>query len=84
MESMFEENGVLEYVKTDIMKPPQSHAQQLTQWKKDVAKGKKTLLEGVRDHVVSNIHGKKTPFAMWKIVTELFKNRSDHRRLALK
>lgn len=41
-------------------------------------------MEGVRDHIVSNLHGKETPFSIWKTLIELFKNRSDARKLALK
>lgn len=44
MEAMLEDSGALEYVKTDIAKPPQSDAQQLTQWKKDVAKARRIIL----------------------------------------
>jgi len=84
MEAMLDENGMLEYVKTEIAKPSQSDAQQLAQWKKDVAKTRRIILKGVRDHVVSNLHGKETPFAMWKALTELFENNIDHRKLALK
>lgn len=83
MEAMLDDNGVLEYVKTNIKKPLQSNAQQLTQRKKDVAKERRIILEGMRDHIVSNLHGKDTPFSMWKTLDELFKNSSDHRKLAL-
>ena len=72
MEVVLDDNGVLEYFKIDNAKPPRSNAHQLTQWKKDVAKSSGILLEGVRDHVVSNLNGKETPFAMWKTPTELF------------
>ena len=72
MEVVLDENGVLEHVKIDIAKPQQSDAKQLAQWKKDVSKSKIILLEGVRDHVVSNLHGKKTPFSMWKTLTNIF------------
>ena len=41
-------------------------------------------MEGVRDHIVSSLHGKTTPYAMWKVLTDLFQNSSDHRKLALK
>ena len=34
--------------------------------------------------MVSNIHGKETLFSLQKKITELFKNSSDHRKLALK
>ena len=39
---------------------------------------------GVKDHIVSNLHGKETRHAMWKALTDLFQNSSDHRKLALK
>ena len=41
-------------------------------------------MEGVKDHIVSSLHGKATPFLMWKALTELFQSRSDQRKLALK
>ena len=41
-------------------------------------------MEGLRDHIVSSLHGKATPYAMWKALTDLFQNSSDHRKLALK
>jgi len=44
--------------KLDVAKPQAFHSQNISQWKKDVAKPKRILLEGVRDHIVSNIHGK--------------------------
>ena len=42
------------------------------------------LLEGVRDHIVSSLHGKATPYAMWKDLMDLFQRSNDHRKLALK
>ena len=42
------------------------------------------MLEGVKDHIVSSLHGKATPFAMWKVLTYLFQSSSDQRKLALK
>jgi len=41
-------------------------------------------LEGVQDHIVSNLHGKETPFSMWKPLIELFEHNSDQGKLALK
>ena len=41
-------------------------------------------MEGVKDHIVSSIHRKSTPFLMWKALTDLFQSRSDQRKLALK
>ena len=41
-------------------------------------------MEGFRDHIVSNLHGKETAYDMWKDLTNLFQNINDHRKLALK
>ena len=41
-------------------------------------------MEGVKDHIVSSLHGKATPFAMWKALIDLFQSSNDHRKLALK
>ena len=41
-------------------------------------------MEGVRDHIVSSLHVKATPYAMWKALTDLFQSISDQRKLALK
>ena len=41
-------------------------------------------MEGVKDHIVSSLHGKASPFLMWKALTDLFQSKSDKRKLALK
>ena len=41
-------------------------------------------MEGVKDHIVSSVHGKASPFLMWKALTYLFKSKSDQKKLALK
>ena len=41
-------------------------------------------MEGVKDHIVSSLHRKATPFLMWKDFIDLFQRRSDQRKLALK
>ena len=72
MEAMLDENGVLEYTQTNIPKPEASNAHQLAQSKKDIAKSRRIITEGVRDHVLLNFHGKETPFSMWKNLIDLF------------
>jgi len=84
MEAMLEENNMKEFINHDIMKPPTSYAKDLAKWRKCVAKVRMIILEGVRDHIVSNLHGKETPFEMWKELMNLFQNRNDHKKLALK
>ena len=41
-------------------------------------------MEGVKGHIFSSLHGKATPYAMWKALTDLFQSSNDHTKLALK
>jgi hypothetical protein len=84
MEAVLEDNGLKEFIDKDVPKPDVADAANLDAWKKKVAKARRILLEGVRDHIVLNLHGKSTPYAMWKALTNLFQNNNDHRKLALK
>jgi len=72
MEDILDDHGLWEYTQTDITKPTTSNAQALFEWKKDTTRSRRIILEGVRDNVVLNLHGKETPFAMWKTLTDLF------------
>jgi hypothetical protein len=81
MEVVLEDNGLKEFIDKDVPKPD---AANLDAWQKKAAKARTILLEGVRDHIVSSLHGKFTPYAMWKTLTDLFQNSSDHMKLALK
>lgn len=84
MEVLLENNGLKEFIGQDISKLATSNAQNLIEWKKCVAKERWIILEGVQDQIVSSLHGKETLYAMWKSLTNLFQNSSDHRKLALK
>jgi hypothetical protein len=84
MEALLEDNGLKEYIDKDVPKKNTADAANLDAWKKKVAKVRRILLEGVRYHIVSNLHGKSTQYAMWKDLTDLFQNNNDHRKLALK
>ena len=70
-----------EFIDKDVPKPD---ATNLDAWQNKVAKARRILLEGVRDHIVSSLHGKATPYAMWKALTDLFQSNSEHRKLTLK
>lgn len=60
VEEVLEDNGLKEFIDNDILKPTTFYAQDLAEWKKCVAKARRIKLEGVRYHIVSNIHGKET------------------------
>ena len=77
MEAVLEDNGLKEFIDNDVPKPTSMDAALLDAWQKKVAKTRRILLEGMRDHFVSSLHGKTTPFAMWKALTDLFQSSSD-------
>jgi hypothetical protein len=84
MEAVLEDNGLKGYIDNDVPKLDATDTANLDAWQKKVAKVRMILLEGVKDHIVSSLHGKTTPHEMWKVLTNLFQNSSDHRKLALK
>ena len=49
MEVVLDDNGIWEYTKIDIPKLAALDAQSLAQWKKDVARAKRIILEGFSD-----------------------------------
>ena len=72
MEVVLEDNGLKEFIDSDVPKLGSSDAALLDTWKKKVEKTRRIMLEGVKDHIVSSLHGKATPFALWKALTDLF------------
>ena len=84
MEAVLEDNEPKEFVDSDVPKPTSSDVALLDAWKKKVAKIRRILLEDVKDHIVSSLHEKATPFAMWKVLTYLFQSNNDQSKLALK
>eukprot|EP00253_Pinus_taeda_P030780 PITA_30780 len=84
MEALLEDNDFKEFFDQEIPKPTASDAQNLVEWEKCVGKARRIILEGVRDHIVSSLHGKETLYAMWKKLTNLYQNNNDQRKLALK
>eukprot|EP00253_Pinus_taeda_P016289 PITA_16289 len=84
MEVVLKDNSLKDFIDQEFPKPAAANAQELAKWKKCVARARRILLEGVRDHIVLSLHGKKTLFSMWKTLKDLYQNSSDQRKLALK
>ena len=82
MEVVLDDNGLKEFIDAEFPKP--TDAAQVEAWQKKMAKCRRILLEGVKDHIVSSLHGKASPYLMWKALTDLFQSKSDQRKLALK
>jgi len=84
MEVVLEDNGLKDFINQEVPKPTVANAQELAEWKKCVARSRRILLEGVRDHIVLSLHGKETPFLMWKTLKDLYQNNNNQRKMALK
>ena len=84
MEAVLDDNGLKEFIYAEIPKPTSSDAAVLDAWQKKIAKCRRILLEGVKDHIVSSLHGKASLFLMWKALTDLFQSKSDQTKLVLK
>ena len=72
---MLDDNGLKEFIDAEVPKP--IDAAQVEAWQKKTAKCRRILLEGVKDHIVSSLHGKASQFLMWKALTDLFQGKSD-------
>eukprot|EP00253_Pinus_taeda_P021438 PITA_21438 len=80
MEVVLEDNKLKDFIDQEVPNPAAASAQELVEWKKRVAKARRIILEGVRDHIVSSLHGKETPFSMWKTLKDLYQNSNDQRK----
>ena len=84
MEAVLEDNGLKEFIHSDVPKPRSSDAALLDAWQMKTTKTRIILLEGVKDHIGSSLQVKATPFLMWKDLTDFFQSISDRRKLVLK
>jgi hypothetical protein len=84
MEAVLEDNVLKEFIDKDVPKLDVADAANLDAWKKKVEKVRRILLEGVQDHIVSNFHGKDTPYSMWNTFMDIFQKNNNHRKLVLK
>ena len=70
MEAVLDDNGLKEFIDAETPKP--TDAAQVEAWQKKMVKCRRILLEGVKDHIVSSLHGKASPYLMWKALRDLF------------
>jgi transposase InsO family protein len=79
---VFEEQGVWEFVDNPPATPVDP--QQLAQHNKKDAKAKRIILEGVKDHIIPHLSGKKTAKEMWSAIIGLYQGTSEARKLVLR
>jgi len=69
MEAVLEDNDLKDFIDQEV--PKRTDAIELAEWRKCVARARRILLEGFQDHIVSSLHGKETPFSIWKTLKDL-------------
>ena len=52
MEAVLKDNGLKEFIDSDVPKPTSTYPALLDAWQNKVVKMRRILLEGVRDHIV--------------------------------
>ena len=82
MEAVLDDNGLKQFIEAEVPKP--TNAAHVEAWQKKTTKCRRILLEGVKDHIVSSLHGKASLYLTWKVLTDLFQSESDQRKLVLK
>jgi len=70
MEAVLDDNGLKDFIEDEVPKP--TDTAQVDAWQKKIAKCRRILLEGVKDHIVSSLHGKASSCLMWKALIDLF------------
>jgi hypothetical protein len=69
---VLEEQGLWEFVEGNPI-PPTNPTQFATHIKKDV-KEKRIIIDGVKDHTISHLSGKKTGKEIWESLTKLYQS----------
>ena len=59
MEALLDDNGLKEFIDAEV--PKLTDAAQVEAWQNKMEKCRRILLEGVKDHIVSSLHGKTSP-----------------------
>jgi hypothetical protein len=75
---VLEEQGLWEFVEgTTVL--PVDPTQQPTHLRKDV-KARRIIIDGVKDHIIPHLSGKKTTKDMWEALTKLYQSDNQSRK----
>jgi hypothetical protein len=76
------EYGLKEFAEKTIAVP--TDAQQVEAHKKNDAKARRIILDGVKDHIVPHRSGLDTTRKMWEAIIKLYQNSNLNRKMVLK
>jgi hypothetical protein len=79
---VLEENGLLEFAEGKAV-PPADPAQLAAHLKKDV-KTRRIIVDGVKDHIIPHLSGKKTTKEMWEALVKLYQSDNQSRKMLLR
>ena len=79
---MLEENGIKDYATIGVVVP--IDATQLAIYKKEDAKARRIILDGVKDHIVPHISELDTAKEMWDAILNLYQNATTNRKMILR
>jgi hypothetical protein len=83
MSVVLKENKIWNYVSYVVVVPTTDHvALDLHEVKE--AKAQRIILDGVKDHLIPHLAGKKTTQEMWDALKNLFEVKNENRKMALK
>ena len=77
-----EENGIKDYVTSVVAIP--TYATQLATYRKDDAKARRIILDGVKDHVVPHISELDAAKKMWDAILNLYQNVITNRKMIVR
>jgi hypothetical protein len=79
---VLEENGLWEYVEGRLAAPADP-VQQVVHNTKDV-KARRIIVDGVKDHIIPHLSGKKTAKDMWEALVKLYQSDNQSRKMLLR
>jgi len=85
MQSIFEETEVWDIMVHTSQNPVvvPTNATQLTAYNKK-NKGKRLILDGVKDHCILHVRGKSNAHEMWTSLSNLYQSTNENRKMVLK
>eukprot|EP00253_Pinus_taeda_P013157 PITA_13157 len=86
MQSIFEEAEVWDIMvhttQTPVVVP--TDATQLATYNKKNNKGKRLMLDGIKDHCIPHVRGKSNAHEMWTALSNLYQSTNENRKMVLK
>ena len=79
---LLDEFGLKDYAKKGVAEP--SDLDKLRLFKRQLAKTKRMILDGLRDHVVLHVAGKDMTKEMWDALVMLYQDPSENQKMILK